>query len=289
MSAQIKVDQETGEILPMTIMERVEKAPAIVIDISEVSTYHSEPEKLIEKIRQQASYAVFDVSTKSGKDACRSHAAAIIKCITPAINASKALAADAQKVIKADLYFRKTFESGVRDIAEFHRRPLTEIEEAEKRIEEERAAQAQYQKDWEWALEFNELDTLRKEKAAAEAKAKLEQDEKDRIAYEERIRDQARIDAENAAQQRIEQAEREKLEAEKRAEQAAINERNRLDAIARKEAEEAAIKAANIEHRKQVNNDILSAMIVYGIDESISKKVITGAAKGLFGALKINY
>ena len=260
MSAQIKVDQETGEILPMTIMERVEKAPAIVIDISEVATYHSEPEKLIDKIRQQASYAVFDVTTKPGKDACRSHAAAIIKCITPAINASKALAADAQKVIKADLHFRKTFESGVREIAEFHRRPLTELEEAEKRIEEERAAQAQYLKDWEWALEFNELDTLRKEKAEAESKAKAEHDEKDRLAYEERIR-----------------------------EQAAINERNRLDAIARKAAEEDAIKAANIEHRKQVNNDILSAMLIYGIDEAIAKKVIAGAAKGLLGALKINY
>ena len=139
MSAiELKIDHDSGELLPNSIMVPADKAPAILIDISDVKTYHTEPEKILEKIRIQAGYPVFDIGKKAGRDACRTHAANIIKTIAPAINASKALAAEAKKIINQDLAFRRDFESGIREIAAFHRAPLTEYEEKQARIEEEK-------------------------------------------------------------------------------------------------------------------------------------------------------
>lgn len=191
----LKVDQETGELIPTSVMVPAEKAPSIFIDISDVEKYHKEPEKLLEKIRTQAGYPVFDISTKAGRDACRSHAANIIKTISPAIAASKAMAAEAKKVVNQDLAFRRDFENGVREIAAFHRAPLTEYEEEQARIEEEKRLAAQkieeerlYLLDWDDAIAFNELHDLRKEKnrelekIAAEKKA-----EEDRIAFEKAV------------------------------------------------------------------------------------------------------
>ena len=53
-TVEIKVDPETGEIIPANVMIAVEKAPAIIIDIDDVRLFHSEPQKLVEKIRTQA-------------------------------------------------------------------------------------------------------------------------------------------------------------------------------------------------------------------------------------------
>lgn len=176
--AQLMVDPETGEIIPTAIMVSASKAPAIALDINEVKVYHKEPEKLVEMIREQAGYAVFDVSTEKGRAECRSHAANIIRCIAPALNASKALAEEAKLVVKRDLAFRKVFEDGVREIAAFHRKPLTEYEEEQERIkeaarlaEEARLAAEQYLKDWQDAIDYDELFTLRRAKEEAERKA----------------------------------------------------------------------------------------------------------------------
>ena len=191
----LKGDQETGELIPASIMIPAEKAPAIFIDISDVEKYHKNPEKLLENIRIQAGYPVFDISTKAGRDACRSHAANIIKTISPAIAASKAMAAEAKKVINQDIAFRRNFENGVREIAAFHRAPLTEYEEDQARIEEEKRLASHkkeeerlYLLDWDDAIAFNELHDLKKEKErelekiAAEKKA-----EEDRIAFEKAV------------------------------------------------------------------------------------------------------
>lgn len=181
---KLKIDTETGEIIPAEIMVQTEKAPAILVDVNEVAIFHKEPEKLADKIREQAGYAVFDISTQKGRDACRTHASNIIRCISPALKASTALAETAKQVVKQDLYFRKVFEEKVREIAAFHRRPLTEWEEEQERIkEQERLEQERfeqerrYMSDWDDAIAFNELLDLRKEKEAAEA-------EKQRLAIE---------------------------------------------------------------------------------------------------------
>jgi hypothetical protein len=195
-------DQETGEILPSNVMIKSDKAPAIIIDISDVNLYHSEPEKLVEKIRVQASYAVFDITTEKGRKACNSHYNQIIKCIAPACDASKAKAADAKKVINQDLFFRKNFEAGVREIAEFHRKPLTEYEKELQRVKDEfEAAEAAKLAEAERIKQEAEAEDrriLEEEKAALEIeRLKIEQekqqlqDERSKIDLEIRLRAEA--------------------------------------------------------------------------------------------------
>jgi hypothetical protein len=268
---QLLVDKETGELLPVNVMVKADKAPAIVIDINDVVIYHNDPDKLVSKIRDQAGFAVFDVGNEKGRAACRSHAANIIKCISPAINASKALAADAQKVVKQDIAFRKYFEESVREIAEFHRKPLTEYENEQKRIEleqkeleEKRLADEKYLADWDDAINFNELYDLRKErelanklvaeKAEQERRAKeiayqleaqrikSEQDAKDALARAEqkRLDDLAKAEKEKQLAVANEQA-RAKCEAEEK--ERAINEQIEQERLAKIAAEHKALNA----------------------------------------------
>ena len=194
-AVKLKMDAETGELIPNEIMITAEKSPSIFIDISDVEKYHKEPEKLLEKIRIQAGYPVFDISEKAGRDACRAHAANIIKTISPAIAASKAMAAEAKKVINQDLAFRRDFESGVREIAAFHRAPLTDYEEEQARKVEEKRLAAQkieeerlYLLDWDDAIAFNELHDLKKEKERELEKiAAKKKAEEDQIAFEKEV------------------------------------------------------------------------------------------------------
>jgi len=39
----MQIDNETGEILPENVMELTDKAPAIILDVSEVEKYHKQP------------------------------------------------------------------------------------------------------------------------------------------------------------------------------------------------------------------------------------------------------
>jgi len=231
--SKLKVDTDTGELLPAIEMVESNKAPAIIIDISEVAVYHKIPLDLAKKIEDQAGFMVFDIKSKSGRDACRSHAANIIKCISPALNESKRLADDAKKVINQDLYFRKTFETRVREIADFHRKPLTEWEEEQKRIEEERLAEeqrikdaAQYASDWQDALDFDELYTIRKAKQIEEAR--LEAERLEVLKKEQFERELSlRIERERAL---IQKQEEEKAQAQLRQEQVRI-ERERKELL----------------------------------------------------------
>ena len=191
---KLNIDPETGEIVNKTVKVKVDKLPAITIDVSEVAQYHTDPLALAKKIEDQAGYAVFDVSTKNGRDECRSHAANIIKCINPAAKESARLAEDAKAIVKQDVAFRKMFETRVREIAEYHRKPLTEWEDEQARIEQERIeaenrkiAAEQYLKDWQDAIDFDELYALRKAKKAEEDRLfreQCEREEKERIEKE---------------------------------------------------------------------------------------------------------
>lgn len=237
--AKLNIDPETGEIIPANVMVPAASLPSIIIDISDVQKYHKEPEKLVEIISNQAGYAVFDVSHGKGRDECRSHAANIIRCISPAINASKAMAEDAKKVVKQDLEFRNKFEAGIRELAAYHRKPLTEWEEEQSRIKEaarleelKRFEEEHYLLDWQDAIDFDELYTLRKEKEAEQkraAEAQREADEQARIEREvvERLeaeRQRIRQEEEAKARQEAEA----KIRAEQEAERLRIQEEERL-------------------------------------------------------------
>jgi len=242
MSA-LKIDPETGEILPQNIMAKTETAPAIIIHISDVEKYHAEPEKLADMISAQAGFMVFDVSNDKGRKACASHSMSIIKCITPANNASIALAAEAKKVINKDIYFRKTFESCLREVAAYHRKPLTEYETEQKRIKDEqdererlRLEEANYLIDWDDALNLDELFVLRKAKAEADRieSKRLKAIEDKRLFHEAVIKqaETLRLQIESEAKSKAEAEQAAKLEAERakvRAEELAkINEEMRL-------------------------------------------------------------
>ena len=269
-----------------TAIELEMNLPTVQINVSDVGLYHKTPEQLVAKIQQQAGSFVFNVSTLKGRDACRSHAANIIRCITPALNASKSIAADAKKVQEADLFFRKAFESGVREIADQVRNPLTEWEAEQDRLESDRLkleAEAieqqrladQFKADWEAALVDNELFDFRKAKAErdaieqAELKAKQQADherelqeqaaekERERIAAEQRqreaeqAREVERIETERlAAIARAEKAELDKIEFEAKAEREKLANEQRVE-----QAKQAAERDAKAREQAAIDNE----------------------------------
>lgn len=259
---ELQIDPQTGEILPVNIMTKAETAPAIIIDLSDVIKYHAEPEKLADIISSQAGFMVFDIATVKGRKACASHSSSIIKCIAPVINVSKGLAEEAKKVINKDLYFRKTFESCVREVAAYHRKPLTEYEDEQKRIADElervevlRIEEERYQNDWLSALDMDELFKLRKAKAEAEelaraeAKAIADKSEFERLVAARLESERLTIEAE--ARRKAEAEYMAKIEAEsakiRAEEQAKINEERRLEQI--KVDEKAKIDRADFDAR----------------------------------------
>lgn len=226
MTVKVIIDEATGEIIREHIIIAVENAPRIIIDINDVKIYHNDPDKLVNKIREQAGYAVFDVNTEKGRAACRSHAANIIKCIAPALNASKALAAEAKKVVNQDLNFRNYFESAVREIAAHHRLPLTEYEDEQEKIkkeqiarEEKRLEEEKYMVDWDDALDLDELFTLRKEREIAHQKAELArikaEHDKSEVERINAMRLQIQAEEEAKARRKVEAEQSENLESER--------------------------------------------------------------------------
>lgn len=120
-----------------------------------------------------------------------------------------------------------------------------------------------------------------KEKAEADAKAAQERAEREAREAKER--------AERQAQEAREKAEREKqaaIEAEQRkareAEAARLAEEKRI-------ADEAAARAADVAHRKAVNNKALADLVAVGLTEEQARTVITAIAKGEVTAIRITY
>jgi len=228
---QFDIDLQNHVITPIINL------PAITLDISEVALNLHTPEKLVDKIRiQAANVGVFDISNEKGRIACNKHYNQIKKCINPAIAESKALASSAKKVIADDLNFRKIFESGVREIAEMHRLPLTEYEQVQKDIADKKARDERIEAErienerlfallWDEAHFLNDKFDFDKEKAEAAKAKQAEQDEKDRVAREAELVEQGRLAAEQANKDALAKAEREKLEAEQREKQAVENAR----------------------------------------------------------------
>jgi hypothetical protein len=277
---------------------------------------------LVEKISIMSGRFVFDMTTSKGRDACRSHSAQIIKCISPALTASKQIAADAKKVIDADLNFRRHFEKGVREIAELTRQPLTEWEAEQERIaqaekaEQERIEQLareelEYLQAHETALTENELFDLRKEKALREKAEKERLDEELRKQQEslkiaQAVKaEQERAEREQAekarqAQLEIEKAQQEKRQAEQREKEALLRaefekqeavrlERERIE---RENAEKLRIdreEAQRLEHRIAVDDEVCRALMAHGFSFDDAVKIIELAATGQLGRLVIRY
>lgn len=143
--------------------------------------------------------------------------------------------------------------------------------EAEQAARREREAAAKREADLQAA----------KEKAEADAKAAQERAEREAREAQER--------AERQAQEAREKAEREKqaaIEAEQRkareAEAARLAEEKRI-------ADEADARAADVAHRKAVNNKALADLVAVGLTEEMARIAITAIAKGEVTSIRITY
>jgi len=134
------------------------------------------------------------------------------------------------------------------------------ILDEEKRIQAEKELAEQIERDHEEALQLNRLWDL--EKVERERQREIE---------------------------RQQQAEREKQIAEQAAKQALIDAENARQAQLHREENARLKREADTEHKKQINNAILSVLVENGIAADDAKTVITLAAKGLLPNTQINY
>lgn len=134
------------------------------------------------------------------------------------------------------------------------------ILDEEKRIQAEKELTEQVERDHEESLQLNRLWDL--EEVERERQREIErqnQDEREKQIAEQAAK-QALADAETARQAQLQQEENARLKRE-----------------------------ADTDHKKQINNLILSALVENGIAEDDAKTVITLAAKGLLPNTQINY
>lgn len=149
------------------------------------------------------------------------------------------------------------------------------------RLRKEREAEAQRQREDQLKREAAEEATRQAEsKAQQEREAaqqrerdlqeRAEQAERDRIAAEQRVQ-QEKEAAVEAERQRIAEAERNLLAEEKRI------------------ADEAAARAADKEHRRQVNQRAIADLVAAGVQEEQAKACLTAIVLGKVNAVKISY
>ncbi|ADM26667.1 hypothetical protein PP590_gp53 [Pseudoalteromonas phage HS1] len=134
------------------------------------------------------------------------------------------------------------------------------ILDEEKRIQAEKELAEQVERDHEDALKLNRLWDLEAKEREAQREAERKQQEEREKQIAEQAAKQALIDAENARQAQLQREENVRLKRE-----------------------------ADTEHKKQINNAILSVLVENGIAEGDAKTVIKLAAKGLLPNTQINY
>ena len=214
-------------------------------------------QKAIEAIKKDALNFVADITTATGRKACASKAMEVAKQKIIIDNAGKDL--KEQYKIKVDQIdtVRKSARDTLDQVKFEVRKPLTDWEMEQDKIEQAKRDAVELEMMMEEAIAENELfdrqkdverreAELRAQEEARIAKEAAAQAEKDRIEREARIALESKERAERDAQEAIETAKREKIEAELKAKQAAERaELERKDAIIRaeKEKQEAILKA----------------------------------------------
>jgi colicin import membrane protein len=206
-------------------------------------------DQFINKTKEDLKGLVFDLSTAKGRKECASQAAKVSSSKKAVENAGRAYL----KIIKAK---PKVIEKELREFVESMdklrdetRKPLTDWEAEQAKIEAERIAaeeaeklRVQIENDHEVAILLNE----KYDRDLAEAEAEKE---RQRIAYEAEIARLAKERAIKEERQRQADAEKERVAAEQeKARQAAEAERQRIEEQVRKDAEhKAAIERAEAE------------------------------------------
>lgn len=293
-----------SEIMDLVVIEK-KNAMAVF-------TNNDQLDPLIEAIEKEARSLVPDVTTKKGRDAIASMAHKVARSKTYIDNAGKDLVAELKALPKQIDESRRVVRERLDALKDEVRRPLTEWEAEQERIKAEEAMNALHvealvmnedfdrqmaariESDHEMALLMNDAFDREQADKAAEA-------ERQRIAHEEEIKRLAAAAAAREVEQRAqrereeaalreaalkaqaEQAERDRIAAEQKAEadkQAAIEAERRkaqeeADRIRReadqreqarlaeekRKADEQARREADVKHRKAVGTEIVKALL----------------------------
>lgn len=293
-----------SEIMDLVVIEK-KNAMAVF-------TNNDQLDPLIEAIEKEARSLVPDVTTKKGRDAIASMAHKVARSKTYIDNAGKDLVAELKALPKQIDESRRVVRERLDALKDEVRRPLTEWEAEQERIKAEEAMlalhvealvmnedfdrrlAARIEYDHEMALLMNDAFDREQADKAAEA-------ERQRIAHEEEIKRMAAAAAAREVEQRAqrereeaalreaalkaqaEQAERDRIAAEQKAEadkQAAIEAERRkaqeeADRIRReaeqreqarlaeekRKADEQARREADVKHRKAVGAEVVKALM----------------------------
>lgn len=171
---------------------------------------------------------------------------------------------------------------------------------AEAKAEAKRQLVAREEEIKRQAIEQERIEAEQKAQQEREAAAKREADLKAAAEQAERNRIEAQERAEREAKEAKEKAEREKQQAIEAEQLKARQEADRIKREAEQKeatrlaeekriADEAAARAADIEHRKTVNNKALADLVAAGVPEECAKACITAIAKGAVSAIRITY
>lgn len=322
-----------SEIMDLVVIEK-KNAMAVF-------TNNDQLDPLIEAIEKEARSLVPDVTTKKGRDAIASMAHKVARSKTYIDNAGKDLVAELKALPKQIDESRRVVRERLDALKDEVRRPLTEWEAEQERIKAEEAMlalhvealsmneefdrqlAARIESDHEIALLMNDAFDREQADKAAEA-------ERQRIAHEEEIKRLAAAAAAREVEQRAqrereeaalreaalkaqaEQAERDRIAAEQKAEadkQAAIEAERRkaqeeADRIRReaeqreqarlaeekRKADEQARREADVKHRKTVGTDIVKALVANtSLTREQAIEVLTAVKDGRIPHTGISY
>ena len=249
---------------------------------------------IIKQVEMEIATFEHDLSTGAGRKRTASLANQVARTKTYLDGLGKDLVSDWKNKAKVVDANRKAMRDSLDELKVIARKPLTEWEEEQKRIEEEEAARLaaeklreEVERDHEMALLMNaEFDRKAEEERIAAERAeqeRLAKEAKERAEREARIAQEAKEKAEREAAEReaqlkreaaeaAEKAERERKEAIEREEQAkrdaiAAEERRKLEAEqaekrrieaeekAKRDAEEAAERARQAEIQRQKDEE----------------------------------
>jgi len=215
----------------------------------------------VQEARDFVSNFEHDLSTASSRKKTASLSSKVSKLKVKLDEMGKDLVSDWKKQAKIVDSNRKSMRDALDELRDEARKPLTEWEEEQSRIEAEEQSRIEAEALLKQLNNDHELGLLLNEKITAERKEGEERRERERVEVEEAMKAEAarvaRIEAERKANKEKEKIEREKKAAEERAEKAerdriAAEERAKIQAeqaeiariAAEKSSQEAAKKAA---------------------------------------------
>ncbi|HBR1848031.1 TPA: hypothetical protein L9M49_005021 [Klebsiella quasipneumoniae subsp. quasipneumoniae] len=322
-----------SEIMDLVVIEK-KNAMAVF-------TNNDQLDPLIEAIEKEARSLVPDVTTKKGRDAIASMAHKVARSKTYIDNAGKDLVAELKALPKQIDESRRVVRERLDALKDEVRLPLTEWEAEQERIKAEEAMNvlhaealamneefdrqlaARIESDHEMALLMNDAFDREQADKAAEA-------ERQRIAHEEEIKRLAAAAAAREVEQRAqrereeaalreaalkaqaEQAERDRIAAEQKAEadkKAAVEAERRkaqeeADRIRReaeqreqarlaeekRKADEQARREADVKHRKAVGTEIVKALLANtSLTRDQAIEVLTAVIDGRIPHTGISY